>query len=180
MNIKPLDIRDIAVIDALPHHDVDKTIFTVGCGGGRIEWHLNQMGYDIVATDVLDNPVHWEPTETLRFTNFNILEDEPFSYQSVVLCCEVLEHIPDFRTALENLVKIPNDRLIITVPYKKSFNDPDHKHHWDDKTILEFKNICDPYSVSISKIRTKPRNVEMGQWGFLIIVDKKQKYGYLP
>lgn len=180
MQIKQLDIRDIAIIDALPNYNVDKTIFTVGCGGGRIEYHLNQMGYIVTATDILNDPVYWKPTETLTFKNFNILEDECDEDCSVVICSEVLEHIPDFRLALRNLVKMPNDRLIITVPYKQSFNDPDHKHYWDDDQILEFKKICDPYSVSISKIRTKPRDVEMNQWGFLIIIDKRQKYGYLP
>lgn len=175
--VKPLDIRDISIIDALPIYDCSKSILTVGCGLGRVEWYLHEMGYSIIATDV-ERMVTWEDNApSLCFSKMNILDEKTFlKPRPIVICSQVLEHLKNYKIALKNLLKLTKTRLIITIPFENSFNSPDHCNHWNDKSIKEFENICKPYCVSISKIRTKPKDVKMKQWAYLIIVDKRQCY----
>ena len=113
---------------------------------------------------------------------------EPYD---VIICSEVLEHLPNYKKALENLLSIANQRVIITVPWGLSYNVPGdppigHCNFWKDsevienglkfKSIQEFQQLCRPYASSIVKIRTKARDVQMNQWDYLIVVDKNQCY----
>lgn len=186
-----LDIRDIAIIDALPLHNiVDKSILDVGCGKSRVGRELSlNMGYRAYATDCVSDP-SWVDTDRMTFHRSDIFDIDSFPIVScsIVLCCEVLEHLIDYKKAIANLLILTRIRLIITVPFETSFNDlspsPEgHCNYWSDssknnyKDISEFKKLCVPYAVSITKIRTKPRDVQMKQWGYLIVIDKRQKYG---
>jgi len=176
-NVNPLDIRDISVIDALPVYDFSKSILTVGCGLGRLEWHLHRMGYSIIATDI-ERMVTWDDsTSSLCFSKMDILDESTFvSSSPAVICCQVLEHLKNYKAALKNLLKLAETRLIITIPFATSFSSPDHVNHWNDKNVREFESMCKPYSVSISKIRTKPKDVELKQWCYLVVADKRQSY----
>lgn len=106
---------------------------------------------------------------------------------SVVLCNDVLEHLVNYKEALAKILELTKIRAIITVPFKNSYpaRFPPPKGHcnfWDDtgegnfKDIREFRSLCYPYFVSITKMRTKPRDVQMKQWAYLIVVDKRQKW----
>src|SRR5690606_4320913 len=63
----------------------------------------------------------------------------------LVLCCEVLEHLPDPARGLDQLAGLGARRLILTVPHEPFFmlsnlargknvarlgNDPEHVNHW--------------------------------------------------
>lgn len=184
-----IDIRDISIIDALPVYQCDKTILDVGCGIGRIGHILSNMGYRVYATDYVTHDT-WCGTKLLSFHQADIFEPEsfPIASSSVVICSEVLEHLMDYKRALANLLSLTQIRLVITVPFRRSFNNvsspPEgHCNYWsnhlecDFKDINEFKKLCAPYAVSITKIRTKPGDVQRQQWAYLIVVDKRQKYG---
>ena len=185
--MKEPDIRDISILDAMPTHECDKVVLNVGCGNGRIDYILHSMGYIVCATDY-DKNKSWEESDGLKFYRADIFDLDTFHSSSpIVVCSEVLEHLENYKVALENLLVLTQVRLIITVPFKKSFNNaappPEgHCNHWDDSQsdeytdVNEFRSLCKPYSVSISKIRTKPKDVAMGQWAYLIVVDKRQKY----
>jgi len=186
--MKEPDIRDIAILDAMPTHECSKTVLNVGCGNGRIDYILDGMGYVVCATDYEKNE-SWNESDGLGFYQSDIFDLSTFPVHSspIVICSEVLEHLKNYKAALANLLILTKVRLIITVPFKKSFNNaappPEgHCNHWADSQngeytdINEFRLLCKPYSVSISKIRTKPKDVEMEQWAYLIVVDKRQKY----
>lgn len=181
--MKPLDIRDIAIIDAFPVYRFKKTVLNIGCGEGRIDYHLADANYRVYATD-MKRDASWQDSEWLTFHEADIfdLASFPVPSASVVICSEVLEHLRRYRDALMHLIALADVKLIITVPYRKSFGSPSHQHFWDDrisngyKDVNEFVSLCSPYSVSISKIRTKPEDVKMRQYGYLIMVDKRQKY----
>jgi len=183
--MKPLDMRDIAIIDALPVYNCEKLMLNVGCGEGRIDFHLKDMGYRVYATEIKKYD-KWKDGGNLTFHISDIFDISSFPVRSapVVICSQVLEHVANYRKALSNLLELTEIRLIITIPYRRSFNSPGHCNYWDDKVsngykdVNEFISLCKPYSISISKIRTKPRDVEMNQYGYLITVDKRQKYNY--
>ena len=173
--MNPLDIRDISIIDAFPVYGYVTLldILNVGCGEGRLDQHLLEMGWGIYSTDIK------KPTMANWPFNFSIadifdLSSFPIKSAPIVICSQVLEHLKDWQLALENLIKLTEVRLIITVPHRHSFHSPGHVNFWDETSVVEFNYFCRPYSVAISKIRTKAEDVERGQWCYLIVVDKRQ------
>lgn len=178
--MKELDIRDISIIDSLPVYNFDESftrvILNVGCGQGRIDWHLNNMGYCVFSTDIEKAEGF---AEDLNFYESNIFDVSSFPIKraDVVICSQVLEHLKNYKQAAENLLKLTEIRLIITIPFERSFDSPDHCNYWNDKSIKEFKDMCNPYSVAISKIRTKEKDIQLGQWCYLIVVNKRQQEG---
>ena len=189
-NIKPLDMKDIAIIDAFPTYNCRKTVLNVGCGEGRIDYRLALMGYRVYATDIVENKVwgtyNFDATyiskSKLTFHKSDIFDLSSFPIHSspIVICSQVLEHLSGYKTALVHLLALTEVRLIITFPHRHSFSSPDHINFWADEAIDRFRNInefvtlCNPYSTAISKIRTKPEDVERGQYDYLIVVDKRQ------
>lgn len=194
IKVEKLNMKDIAIIDAFPVHDCQKKVLNVGCGEGRIDFHLADMGYRVYGTDIelngLSEDIYWSPGGSLTFHKSDIFDLSSFPTKSspIVICSQVLEHLSGYKTALLHLLALTEVRLIITVPWRHSFRSDDHINFWDDKTLhwgvrsseKEFKDIhefialCAPYSTAISKIRTKPEDVKMGQWNYLIVVDKRQ------
>jgi len=186
-----MDIRDVSIIDAMPVYDCPNVVLNVGCGKGRIDKVLSDMGYIVYATDYESCP-EWNNEPGLKFSPANIFDLKTFPVKNapIVICSEVLEHLIEYNQAFENLLALTRIRLIITVPFERSFFKKSktpppigHCNFWSDeptdnfKGIKEFYDMASPYAVSISKIRTKPRDVEMKQWGYLIVVDKRQHYG---
>jgi len=187
--VKVLNAKDIAIIDAFPVHDCQKTVLNIGCGEGRIDWHLATKDYRVYATDIQEWPSWAElqktsiyAEKTLFFSKSDIFDLSSFPIQSspIVICSQVLEHLSGYKLALVHLLALTEVRLIITIPYRKSFGSPGHRHFWDDKEngefkdVNEFKRICHPNSVAISKIRTKPKDEGTNIYGYLIIIDKRQ------
>ena len=187
--MKPLDMRDIAIIDSFPVYDCQKKVLNVGCGEGRIDWWLAHMGYAVYSTDI-EPPKQGAPV-ILTFHKSDIFDLSSFPIKSspIVICSQVLEHLKGYKLALVHLLALTGVRLIITVPDKLSFFSSDHINFWGGiesenplgnapyqnfRDVHEFVDLCQPYSTSISKIRTKPEDVEMGQWNYLIVVDKRQ------
>jgi len=199
MDVPPLDIRDISIIDALPVYDMPPvtSVLSVGCGEGRLDFHLAQLGYAVHATDIIPYKT-WQDVITspgsVRFSTADIftLDSFPVSSAPVVICSEVLEHIPGYALAFKNLLALATTRLIITVPWRTSFNVRDipppvgHCNHWDDKAsknfrdIHEFAELCCPFQFCVSKMRTKPRDVKSNQYDYLLIVDKRQQWCTTP
>lgn len=181
--MKPLDIRDIAIIDAFPVYGDIKTVLNVGCGEGRIDFHLAELGFTVYATDI-KRKKSWRKKTNLKFCQANILNPLTFPLKkaSVVICSQVLEHLKNYRGALANLLNLAEIRLILTIPYRRSFNDPSHCNYWDDTGIWNYKNVhefellCAPYAISISKIRTKPEDAKADKCNYLIIVDKRHDF----
>ena len=185
-----LDIRDISIIDALPRYDWSGKILTVGCGKGRLEKYLGlELKYKVVATDIKAYPEWIKQHPYLEFRKADIMDLSTFRLPNtannygVIICSQVLEHLEEWETALKILLELTAVRLIITVPYKHSYDSVDHKNYWgyvteDDRRNVEvFELLCEPYSTAISLIHTKPADKKLNQAAFLIVVDKRQRYG---
>ena len=195
--MKDADIRDISIIDALPHW-CGSTILTVGCGGGRLEWHIACMAqrWRIIATDVTNQLTYDQEefvpkhvSEYVSFHKADILDKSTFPVEEadVVICSEVLEHLVEWKLALSNLISLATQRVIITVPFENSYGDNrppplGHCNFWSTEPrspfmdVSEFHSLSVPYACSVMRIRTKPRDVQMGQWDLLIMIDKRQRY----
>lgn len=174
--MQELNMKDIAIIDAMPVFNCKKTVLNVGCGDGRIDFHLARMGYQVYAIDV-KRYEEWQNKERLSFHVASIfnLADFPVTSAPIVICSQVLEHLRDYKKALMNLIEIAETRLVITFPYGNSFNSPMHVNYWDDDSIREFVGLCKPYFMSLTKIVTKEKDMRKGQRNYLIIVDKRQR-----
>lgn len=178
--MKSLDMKEIAIIDAFPAYDYKKVILNVGCGEGKLDYHLASMGYRVYATDTIETKNEKAPYNlTFHCSDIYVPSSFPIHSSSIVICSQVLEHLKDYKLALVNLLALTEVRLIITFPYRKSFCMSEHRNFWNDssskkfKDVHEFIELCKPYSVSISKIRTKPED-RNGNHDYLIIVDKRQ------
>lgn len=173
--IKPLDMKDIAIIDAFPVYACEQRILSVGCGDGRIDFHLAEMGFRVQAFDSKTYDT-WENNKNLTFREADLFDSQELSSAPIVICSQVLEHLAEYKRALAKLIALTEVRLIITVPYRYSFASPDHCNHWNDGSIQEFQRLCHPYAVAISKIRTKPKDANSDKYDYLIVVDKRQNY----
>jgi len=91
----------------------------VGCGDGRILERLPEristvgVEYSYQATRRLAGRALCASSERLPFS------DRSFD---LVLCCEVLEHLPDemFRRTLDELARVSRKYILISVPYKEN------------------------------------------------------------
>lgn len=192
-----LDIRQVSIINSLPVYETKKEVLNVGCGVPKLDQYLNDNGWDITCTDYIPERNKYPEFEdrmknmgiNLEIVHANILDYSSFpkeSYESVI-CSEVIEHLYEYKKAFENLLQLTERRLILTFPYATSFMDnaPPPKGHcnfWNDngngnfKDVNEFVEMASPYSVSIQKIRTKPKDKELKQFDYLVIVDKEQQW----
>lgn len=197
-----LDIRHISIIDSLPVYETKKEILTVGCGSGYVESKLQEMGYDVIATDYFDKETR-ENTKYLDKINYHKssifdLSSFPVEGRETVICSEVLEHLPNYQEAFVNLLELTHRRLIVTIPWNISYDvegpPPEgHCNYWTDKgenpftnniqesekdinfkDIREFITLAWPYHVTISKIATKGEDWITSSRCYMIVVDKGQ------
>ena len=157
-----LDLRDKYILNSLPYKC--QSLLSVGSGKARLEQVLYDSGMDVYCTDI---EIY---SDALPYRVASVFETDAFEPRDCVMCCEVLEHLDNYQLAFRNLIKYALRRLIVTVPYKRSFFCDGHVNFWDDASIKEFTSLSLPYAVSITKIRSKPADREMGQHNFIIIL----------
>ena len=191
MMVPKLDIRHERIIKEIKNIAKKKEVLVVGAGDCKKDYHLIKDGFTVYSTDYQRAPWFDKNMEsyftTLNYSLANIfdLSSFPVEKAETVLCCEVLEHIPNYKEALKNLLELTDKRLIITVPWRHSFNDPrpspeGHCNWWDDtnygtyKNIYEFEDFVAPYKITFEKIRTKLEDVKRNQFSYLIIIDKHE------
>lgn len=192
--LPPLDLKEKAIIDAIKNYSSKHIILDVGCGSGDIDFHMANLGYSIYAID-LKRYKTWKNINKnegfLKFFQANIYDLKTFPIRNcpIVICSEVLEHLVNYKLALKNLLEIVQYRLIITIPFEKSFGGrfapppQGHCNFWSDKKkifrykdINEFYKLCYPNKVSITKIRTKEQDEGTRNFCYLIIIDKNKIY----
>lgn len=91
-----------------------------GCGAGALIAELRSSGMEIQGLEVESAPFvsSITPEMTRSITFYNGCFPSPFSSGSFrsVFCSEVLEHIPDYRGAIQELARLTTENLVITVP----------------------------------------------------------------
>jgi len=132
-------------ISELAAHAAPKSVLEVGCGEGHIVKLL---------LDVIDAPILAISSDRVTFRAADIMEIDPVEpAPDLVVCCEVLEHLPDPQGGLEALQRQRGNRYLLSVPrepvwrmlnmargtYLKEFgNSPGHLQHWSQRQFLKF------------------------------------------
>ena len=108
-----------------------KKVIDVGCGNGR---HLKSLGFKLTDSEIIGidqsapeiTKLNKEFDESVckngnayKFITGDIREmDVPDNSQDLVVCSEVLEHVPNFEAVLEECYRIlkPGSVMLISVP----------------------------------------------------------------
>lgn len=135
-----------------------QTILDVGCGEGFTLERLRKekIGKKLVGVDFLDRAIkigkEVHPKLDLKKGSIYDLKFKDNSFD-LVICSEVLEHLDDPEKGLEELVRVANKYLVISVPNEPFFmlgnflrgknwsrwgNDIEHINHW---TFWQFKHF---------------------------------------
>jgi 2-polyprenyl-3-methyl-5-hydroxy-6-metoxy-1,4-benzoquinol methylase len=134
------------------------TAYEVGCGEGHLSLRLLHRGLQVRGCD-LDAPVARKATEAASAAGFRA----EFSVRSIydltpkdatadlVVCCEVLEHVPDPDSALRVLTALARPWLLVSVPREPIWrvlnvargkylasagNTPGHIQHWSTNSFV--------------------------------------------
>ncbi len=132
-------------------------VVEVGCGEGFLSGFLSERFPDKSFTGI---DMAGEDIRLLRekFPRIEAHEGSIYDLGSLappydlVMCCEVMEHLPDPEKGLDQLVSLGARRYIITVPHEPLFmlsnlargknvsrwgNDPEHVNHWGKSSFKE-------------------------------------------
>lgn len=94
-----------------------RTLLDVGCGDGQLLKFLKaRFGCEAHGMEPEDEPAALRDGGLDGFYRMDIAREAPPGTFDVVVCSEVLEHIPEDREALKNLRKVCGRYLLVTVP----------------------------------------------------------------
>jgi 2-polyprenyl-3-methyl-5-hydroxy-6-metoxy-1,4-benzoquinol methylase len=133
------------------------TILDAGCGEGETLERLGGLlSGSVTGIDLNPESVEFA-AQRIPSGSFQVadLTGLPFDSDSfdLVLCLEVLEHIPDPAPALEELARVCRGDLVLSVPSEPWFrlgslargrylhgwgNHPEHVNHWSPRSFREF------------------------------------------
>ncbi len=131
-------------------------LLDAGCAEGFTMQYLNQGGLsvDIVGGDFDSEALLWgraNAGHNAPLTSLDI-HSLPFPDNSfpLVICLEVLEHLPDSTAGLRELARVSSQYLLLSVPHEPWFrtanflrgkhfmtfgNDPEHLHNYTGRTF---------------------------------------------
>ena len=122
------------------------SLLDVGCAKGFMVKALHEVGVDAWGVDASKYALAAAPPEVQFFLSRGIIQALPFNDMAfdTVLCCDVLEHIPeeDAELACSELMRVTDRRLIINVITLEvpDYDDPTHitikpRQWWVDKLL---------------------------------------------
>lgn len=133
--------------------------YEVGCGEGNLSMRLHDRGWNVRGSDLEESSVaeangQCEARNTLpRFQTRSLFDlTAAEASAELVICCEVLEHVPQTERALAVLQSLANPYLLVSVPreplwralnmargkYIRSMgNTPGHIQHWSSTAFVD-------------------------------------------
>jgi ubiquinone/menaquinone biosynthesis C-methylase UbiE len=177
--------RLFAVIEPLKA----SSLLDAGCGEGETLARLDgSLPERTVAVDLSPEAVEFTAKRLPTVeTACQSVEELPFEDDSfdLVLCLEVLEHIPEPDAAVGELARIARRRVVISVPHEPWFklgsllrgkymrglgNHPEHVNHWNPRTLraflepqLEVVSLRGSFPWLIAECRPRPRSGSSGR-----------------
>lgn len=163
----------------------EKKVHEIGCGEGVLSLRLIKQNYQVQACDFSEIAISLAMQNAMQqqvdaniFNVKSIYELTAKDAAPVVICCEVLEHLEHPQLALENLAKIAQPWLILSVPrepiwsvlnmargkYWKDFgNTPGHIQRWSSTEFIdmvsqyvEIVEVSNPLPWTMLLCKTKP------------------------
>ena len=135
-------------------------VHEVGCGEGELALRLARAGLKVRGSDVSD-AVITEARDRARAAGFDIpfkaapveTLDPSDDAAELIVCCEVMEHLPDPEAALDVLAGLARPWAIVSVPREPLWralnlarlayvsdlgNTPGHLNHWSRRSFVRF------------------------------------------
>lgn len=133
-----------------------RRILDVGCGEGFTLCELRQAGIQaaMVGMDLNGAALAWNQAHAMAQAPLSLCDihhvpaaDDSFD---LVLCLEVLEHVPDSSLALAELLRVAREYVLVSVPHEPFFrganllrakhvralgNDPEHIHNYSGRAF---------------------------------------------
>lgn len=135
-------------------------IIEIGAGEGF--WSkilaLKYPNAKIVSSDISDNEYVTRKKNLQKYDNISVIKADATkleyedNYFDLVVCLEVLEHIPKYEEALKEIFRVNNNFALLSVPNEPIWsllnlfrgkylsrmgNTPDHVNRWSKKSFLE-------------------------------------------
>ncbi|MFA5958038.1 class I SAM-dependent methyltransferase [Hyphomicrobium sp.] len=150
----------LRTFDALVAEADVPTVYEVGCGEGALSLRMLSKGLEVRGSDVDSSIV-----ETANRSALAAGYSAPFSVRNIydlqaseaaaelVICCEVLEHVPDPVVALDCLATLARPYLLVSVPREPLWkvlniargkyifrlgDTPGHINHWSTYQFVRF------------------------------------------
>ncbi len=135
-----------------------RTAVEVGCGEGELCQRMHRAGFDVRGFDIADEAIA-EANRRAAAAGLRI----PFAQASLdelaaqrvraplLVCCEVLEHLPDPERCLGQLIEMADPWLLVSVPREPVWrmlnlcrgrylrdlgNTPGHVNHWSARAFI--------------------------------------------
>ena len=121
----------------------DCRILDAGCGSGGVTTRLLRKGYNVVACDMDEESIR-QGLATGRLKDVHRLDvaQLPFEDNSfdLVVCSEVLEHVPDDAQALRSLLRVAKRDVLFSVPahmylWTQSDTTLGHRHRYSKADV---------------------------------------------
>jgi SAM-dependent methyltransferase len=133
-----------------------RSILDVGCGEGFTMRELRESGLGVTTVGVDYSPaaLAWSQANSVARSPLHVADVHhlPFSDNSfdLVLCLEVLEHVPNSGLGLRELLRVARDHVLVSVPHEPFFrganflrgkhvrslgNDPEHLHTYSGRAF---------------------------------------------
>ena len=150
--------RFLAELDAFIQETGAPDVHEVGCGEGELSIRLAKEGLAVRGTDLCSRIIEKARSTAIaekcsaQFEAIDVRNLGPEHRASLILCCEVLEHVGNPREVLSKLRELANPWLILSVPREPLWrvlnvfrgkywmslgNTPGHIQHWSSKEIRE-------------------------------------------
>lgn len=133
------------------------TVLDAGCGEGETLERLDGMlSGSVTGVDLNPESVEFAakriPSGQFQVADLTVLPFEDDSFE-LVLCLEVLEHIPNPAPALAELSRVCRGNIVLSVPSEPWFrlgslargkylkgwgNHPEHVNHWNPRSLHRF------------------------------------------
>ncbi len=133
-----------------------RRILDVGCGEGFTMHELREGGVQaaMIGVDFSLAALAWSQAHHMAQSPLKVADVQhlPFRDHSfdLVLCLEVLEHLPDSALGLRELLRVSRDYVLVSVPHEPFFrganflrgkhlralgNDPEHLHNYSGRAF---------------------------------------------
>lgn len=129
---------------------VGKTLLDVGCAQGWYADFAKKRGFKVLGTDISNFLEVRIPFKKIKPGQLAPTLNQTFD---TVLMFDVLEHIENEKKALQDLAKICNKRVIISVPYENDLNLSDYHLTLANRKDLTHQRYYTPESLS-KKLQT--------------------------